>query len=82
MVAGDSFEQQVPMAIEHRWPEGAGLSLSSNGGFRARAVARNIIDRGGGEIASNPIVIDDESPVPAFSSRGSVQVVVLSDDSD
>lgn len=78
--------EHVPVAVEHRWPSvagGEGLSLGSNQGFGARAVARNIIGRGGGEAASNPIVIDDQSPVAACSSRGgSVQVVVLSDDSD
>jgi hypothetical protein len=78
--------EHVPVAVEHRWPlvaGSAGFSLGSNQGLGARAVARNIIDRGGGEAASNPIVIDDQSPVAACSSRGgNVQVVVLSDDSD
>jgi hypothetical protein len=77
--------EHMPVAVEHRWPSiagSAGLSLGSNEGFGARAVARNIVHRGGGEAASNPIVIDDQSPVAACSSRGNVQVVVLSDDSD
>jgi hypothetical protein len=84
-VAAGGWPQDVPSAIEHRWPEGPSSGMGSHRipGFLGREFVRDDSVHGvGGLVSSDPIVIDDSPPSAPRSSRGNVHVVVLSSDSD